>query len=174
MLLGMWLIEVIDVVFRGTLDYFGIVPRSATGLFGIMASPWLHDGFSHLIANTVPFLLLGLIVAWRSHGKIWPITLIIAVVGGLFVWLFGAANTVTVGASGLIFGFFGYLVAAGFLTRKILDVVLAIVVIGLYGSFVWAVLPFTVAPGISWLAHLGGAIAGVLAAYRYAPRWQTK
>lgn len=79
----MWLLELLDVLFRGALDGFGIQSRSLSGLMGIPLSPFLHSGFSHLIANTVPFVLLGLLVAWRSEGRIWPITVTIAILGGL-------------------------------------------------------------------------------------------
>lgn len=167
---AMWVLETLDVLFRGSLDNFGIESRTTNGLFGIVLSPFLHGGFSHLIANTLPFLLLGLLVSWRSDGRIWPITILIAVVGGLAVWLFGPPATVTIGASGLIFGYLAYILAAGFLTRHWLDVVIAVVVLVVYGSALWGVLPFAVAENVSWLAHLTGFAAGVLAAFVFAKR----
>jgi len=175
MLVAMWVLELIDVLLRGSLDYWGIRSRELDGLVGVPLSPLLHGGFGHLIANTIPFLVLGLLVAWRSNGKIWPITITIALLGGLGVWLLGPANAVTIGASGLVFGFFAYLVTAGVLTRHWVDIAVGVVVLLVYGSLVWGMLPFTVGPQVSWLAHLMGAAAGVAAAFLYAkPRTVTK
>ena len=168
MLVAMWILELIDVLLRGALDYWGIRSRELDGLVGVPLSPLLHGGFGHLMANTIPFLVLGLLVAWRSNGKIWPITITVALLGGLGVWLLGPADAVTIGASGLVFGFFAYLVTAGVLTRHWLDIVVGVVVLFVYGSLVWGMLPFTVGPEVSWLAHLTGAAAGVLAAFLYA------
>lgn len=168
MLVAMWALELIDVVLRGGLDAYGIRSRELDGLIGVPLSPLLHGGFGHLMANTIPFLVLGLLVAWRSDGKIWPITITVALLGGLGVWLLGPANAVTIGASGLVFGFFAYLVTAGVLTRHWLDIVVGVVVLLVYGSLVWGMLPFTVGPQVSWLAHLMGAAAGVAAAFLYA------
>lgn len=165
---AMWILEAIDVLLQGGLDAFGIRSREVDGLVGVPLSPLLHDGFGHLAANTVPFIVLGLLVAWRSDGKIWWITLTVALLGGLGVWLLGPANAVTIGASGLVFGFFAYLVTAGILTRHWLDILVGVIVLLLYGGLVWGMLPFTVGPQVSWLAHLMGAAAGVAAAFLYA------
>jgi len=170
MVLAMWLLEVIDVLLRGALDGYGIESRTLGGLFGVAASPLLHGGFSHLIANTVPFVVLGILVAWRSNGRIWPVTITIAILGGLGVWLLGPTNVVTIGASGLVFGFFAFLVTTAILTRHWLDLLVAVAVFLLYGGLMWGVLPFTVGPEVSWLAHLMGAIAGVVAAFAYSDR----
>ena len=168
MLLAMWILELIDVVLSGALDSWGIRSRELDGLVGVPLSPFLHGGFGHLMANTIPFLVLGLLVAWRSNGKIWPITITVALLGGLGVWLLGPADAVTIGASGLVFGFFAYLVTAGILTRHWLDIFVGVVVLLVYGSLVWGMLPFAVGPQVSWLAHLTGAAAGVAAAFIYA------
>lgn len=165
---AMWFVEVVDVFLQGALDSFGIRSREADGLVGVPLSPLLHDGFGHLAANTVPFIVLGLLVAWRSDGKIWWITLTVALLGGLGVWLLGPADAITIGASGLVFGFFAYLVTAGILTRHWLDILVGVIVLILYGSLMWGMLPFAVGPQVSWLAHLMGAAAGVAAAFLYA------
>jgi membrane associated rhomboid family serine protease len=170
MVAAMWLLEVLDVLLRGRLDYWGIQSRSAAGLTGVPLAPFLHAGFSHLIANTVPFVVLGLLVAWRTERRMWPVTVTIGILGGLGVWLLGPANVVTIGASGMVFGFFAYLVTSAFLTRHWLDLLIAAVVVLLYGGLVWGVLPTGVGPGVSWLAHLTGAAAGVVAALALAPR----
>lgn len=170
MVVAMWALEVLDVLFRGRLDGLGIRSRTTEGLLGVPLSPFLHGGFSHLVANTVPFIALGLLVAWRSEGRIWPVTVTIGVLGGLGVWLLGPANTVTIGASGLVFGLLGYLLTAGVITRTPLDIVIAGVVLIVYGGLLGGMLPFAVPAGVSWIAHLTGAVAGIVAAVIFAPR----
>ena len=137
------------------------------GLWGYRWRPFLHSGFSHLIANTVPFIVLGLLVAWRSDGWIWPVTITIAIIGGLESGS-RPANTVTIGASGLVFGFPGYLLTLGILTRRWLDILIAVVVLLVYGGLLWGA-PLLQAGGVSWLAHLTGAAAGALAAFVFRP-----
>lgn len=170
MVAAMWLLELVDVLLRGRLDYWGIESRSVAGLGGVPLAPFLHAGFRHLIANTVPFIVLGLLVAWRTERRMWPVTVTIGLLGGLGVWLLGPASTVTIGASGMVFGFFAYLVTAAVLTRHWLDLLIAVAVVAVYGGLVWGVLPVGVGPGVSWLAHLTGAVAGVVAAFAFAPR----
>lgn len=166
----MWVLEIVDAVLPLVMDSWGIVARSASGLVGVLLAPFLHGGFGHLMANTLPFLLLGLLVAWRSRERFWAVLGTVVVVGGLGVWLLASPATVTIGASGVIFGFAAYLVAAGVLTRHWLDVLVAVGVVLVYGSMFTGVLPFAVPDGVSWLAHLTGALAGVLAAVLLAPR----
>jgi membrane associated rhomboid family serine protease len=168
-LLGvMWFLEILDAALPGDLDQFGIESRDVDGLTGVAASPFLHADFAHLMANTVPFLILGSIVALRNPRRFWPIVITITVVGGFAVWLLGPSNTVTIGASGVVFGFLTYLITAGILTRHWLDVVIAVGVLFVYGGILIGALPFGVSSGVSWLAHLTGAAAGVLAAFLFA------
>ena len=170
-LLGlMWALELVDLLLAGTLDTWGIRGRTIAGLPGIVLAPFLHGGVSHLAANTLPFLVLGALVAWRSADRFVAVLAVIVVVGGLGVWLLTSPSTVTIGASGMVFGFGAYLVAAGVLTRHWLDVLVAVVVVLGYASMLPAVLPFGVSSGVSWLGHLTGALAGVLAAMLLARR----
>jgi membrane associated rhomboid family serine protease len=166
----MWLLEIIDAVLPVAMDAWGIQGRTVSGLVGVPAAPLLHGGFGHLMANTVPFLVLGLLVAWRSRDLFWAVLAIIVVVGGIGVWLLTSPSTVTIGASGVVFGFAAYLVTAGVLTRHWLDVLIAVGVVLVYGTMVVGVLPFGVAAGVSWLGHLTGALGGVLAAVLVARR----
>lgn len=166
----MWAIEVVDAVLPVALDQWGIVGRSSGGAVGVLAAPFLHAGFGHLIANTLPFLVLGMLVAWRAAGRFWVVLLVVVVVGGLGVWLLSSPTTLTVGASGVVFGFAAYLITAGVLTRHWLDILIAIGVVLVYGTMFSGVVPFGVPDGVSWLAHLTGALAGVLAAFWFAPR----
>jgi len=164
----MWVVELVDAVLPGDLDGYGIESRDTDGLTGIVAAPFLHADFAHLMANTVPFLILGSIVALRYPSRFWAIAATIIVVGGLGVWLFGPSNTVMVGASGVVFGFLTFLLTAGVLTRHWLDVTIAVGVLLLYGSILVGALPFGVAAGVSWMGHLMGALSGVLAAFLFA------
>jgi membrane associated rhomboid family serine protease len=159
-----WLVEFADwIIFDGTLDEYGVRPRTVTGLRGILFMPILHRGFGHLLANTIPIIILGWLVMLRRTADIFAVAGVTIVVGGLGIWLFGAANSVHVGASGLIFGFFGFLLAQAYFERSLAAIALAVVVFLLYGGIIWGVLPGQV--GISWLGHLFGFIGGILAAY---------
>ncbi|WP_155359832.1 rhomboid family intramembrane serine protease [Acrocarpospora macrocephala] len=160
---GMWALEIVDYLQDGALDRYGIVARDPDGLVGIFAAPFLHAGFPHLIANSLPLLILGFLAAIRGVGRFLGVSLIIIVVSGLGVWLIAPPNTVTIGASGLVFGYFGYVVGRGLFDRRILDIVLAVVVAVMYYSIIFGILPGE--EGISWQGHLFGLIGGVLAAW---------
>jgi membrane associated rhomboid family serine protease len=170
LLAAMWLLELLDTLLPVPMDTWGIQGRTGSGLVGIALAPFLHAGFGHLMANTLPFLVLGSLVAWRTRDRVWAVLTLIVVVGGLGVWLLTSPSTVTIGASGVVFGLTAYLVTAGILTRHWLDVVIAVGVVLVYGSMFFGVLPFGVSAGVSWLAHLCGAAAGVGAAFAYARR----
>ena len=157
----MWVVEVVDLV-AGNLDSAGIRPRDPEGLTGIAVAPFLHGGFGHLIANTVPFLLLGAAIALSGLARIVAVTVIVAVVGGLGTWLTAPAGSVTIGASGLVFGFAAYLVARGAFSRKPLHLAAGLVVLAVYGATL--LLSLVPTPGISWQGHLFGAIGGIVAA----------
>lgn len=166
----MWVAEVVDTVLPLTMDLWGIQGRTVSGLPGVVLAPFLHAGFAHLVANTLPFLVLGMLVAWRTRERLWAVLGLVTVGGGLAVWLLTSPTTVTIGASGVVFGLAAYLVTAGVLTRHWLDIAIAVFVVLVYGSMAAGVLPFGVPPGVSWLAHLTGALAGVAAAFAFARR----
>ena len=160
----MWVLEIVDQVFSGAdLDQYGIRPHDAPdGLLGIASAPFLHAGFGHLIGNTVPFLVMGGMIALSGLARVTATTLIVAGVGGLGVWLFAPTGTDHIGASGIVFGYAAYLIARGFFSRNLLHLGVGVIVIGLYGT----TLLFGLAPrdGISWQGHLFGAVGGVVAA----------
>jgi len=162
MLAVMWAVEVVDLVPGTEIDQWGIRPRTARGLAGIGLAPFLHVSFGHLIANTIPFALLGAAIALGSVRQIAEVTVIVMVVSGLGVWLFGASNTVHLGASGLVFGYLTYLVARGLIAKNVWWILGGLIVLALYGGLLWGLLP---TPRVSWLGHLFGAIGGVLAAW---------
>jgi membrane associated rhomboid family serine protease len=158
-----WIVEIADAaLFRGRLDMFGIRPRRLDGLAGIFLAPFLHGGFLHLIANTMPFLILGGLIHWRKPKDFVPVTVLSALIGGAGTWLFGAPGSVHVGASGIIFGFFGFLVARAYYERSFVSILTAFVVLFLYGGIIWGVRPFQ--SGISWQGHLFGLLGGIFAA----------
>ena len=164
----LWLIEIVDAVTAGDLDRYGIEPRSEDGLVGVAVAPLLHSGWTHLEANTVPLLVLGLIVAVVSTARFFGVIAWTWVVSGFGVWLVAPSNSVTVGASGLVFGLLAYLLVVGFLERRAIGILVSVGVFLLYGGVLLGVLPGQ--PGVSWQGHLFGALGGVLAAYHLANR----
>jgi len=164
----LWVSEILDASMGGDLDRFGIQPRSEDGLWGILFAPMLHGGFGHLEANTVPLLVLGFLVAAVSFAR-WAAVMAWAwLVSGLGVWLVAPAGSLTIGASGLVFGLLTYLLVAGFLERKPIRILIGVAVFLVYGGVLLGVLPGT--PGVSWQGHLFGAVGGVLAAWVHARR----
>ncbi|MBX6382275.1 MAG: rhomboid family intramembrane serine protease [Microbispora sp.] len=159
----MWTIEVVDYMENGRLDRYGIIAHEPDGLPGILFAPFLHAGFGHLMANSLPLLILGFLAAIRGIGRFLGASLVIIVVSGLGVWFTSPPHTLTIGASGLVFGYFGYVVARGAFDRRALDIVLGVVVAVLYYSILWGALPTQ--PGVSWQGHLFGLIGGVIAAW---------
>ncbi|NEO48891.1 MAG: rhomboid family intramembrane serine protease [Moorea sp. SIO4A3] len=165
----MWIVELVDIfIFGRKLDLYGIIPRNPIGLRGILFAPFLHGGFSHLISNTIPFLVLGWFVMLQETSDFFVVTTITMLVGGLGVWLLGAPNSVHIGASVLIFGYLGFLLFRGFFERNLPSIFLSILVGFLYGGLVWGVLPSQ--PHVSWQGHLFGFIGGILAARLLARR----
>jgi membrane associated rhomboid family serine protease len=165
----LWVLEFVDwLIFRGSLNAFGIRPRTVDGLWGIFFAPLLHSNFAHLMANTVPLLILGWFVLLRGGRTFAVVTMVTIVVSGLGTWLIGPVNTIHIGASGLVFGYFGYLIIASYFERSLVSVLWAVLVFFLYGSLLWGVLPQ--GNGISWQGHLFGFVGGGVAAYLLARR----
>jgi membrane associated rhomboid family serine protease len=158
----MWAIEIIDHLPGLNLDMYGIIPRNVIGLRGIFFAPFLHGNFPHLIANTVPFLTLGWLVMLRRTSDFWVVTAIAALIGGLGTWLVAPSFSVHIGASGIIFGYLGFLLSRGYFERNFASMGLSVIVGILYGGLLWGVLPQQ--PGISWQGHLFGFVGGVVAA----------
>lgn len=157
----MWLIEIVDVFLSNQLNYYGIIPRTSIGLRGILFAPFLHSGFGHLISNTIPFVTLGWFVMLREVREFFIVSTIALLASGIGVWLFGAPG-VHLGASGVVFGYFGFLLSRAYFERSPLAIALSAAVALLYGGLIWGVLPTRL--GISWEGHLFGFVGGVLAA----------
>ncbi|MBE7528801.1 MAG: rhomboid family intramembrane serine protease [Chloroflexi bacterium] len=161
----LWFLEFVDwLVFNGALDGYGIKPRTTNGLLGIFYAPFLHGGFGHLMANTMPILILGgLILISRGLRDFFIVTGLVMIVSGLGTWLIGPSFSVHIGASGLVFGYFGFLLLMAYFERSCRAIVVAGVVFFVYGGLIWGILPH--GDGISWQSHLFGLVGGFLAAY---------
>ena len=165
----MWLLEAINSIDNGGLDNAGaLIPRNLGDLDRIFTSPFLHASWTHLIDNTVPFVFMGVIIALRGAVRLALVTLIIIVLGGLGTWLIAPSGTQTVGASGIIFGYATYLFTRGLFDRSPLEILVGIVVGVVWGgALIASIVPHQ---GVSWQAHVCGAIAGVIAAWLLAAR----
>lgn len=163
----LWLILIADIALPAHLTDYGIHPRTTEGLLpGLLAAPLLHAGAPHLISNTVPLAVMGTIAALRDWRGMWTALAFALIVSGLGVWLLSPAWSVTVGASGIAFGLFGYLLARGVFIRSLADILISVLIVLVYGSLIWGVLPTQ--PHVSWQAHLFGFAGGVLAAFATA------
>jgi membrane associated rhomboid family serine protease len=169
----MWIVEVVNSLDSYRLDSDGgIIPRDVDRVWAIFTSPFLHAGWQHLIDNTIPFVFMGVIIAMRGAAKLALVTLIVIVVGGLGTWLIAPAGTETVGASGVVFGYATYLFTRGLFDRSVLQILTGVVVGAVWGgALVSSIVPHA---GISWQAHVCGAIGGVIAAWLLAGRQATR
>jgi membrane associated rhomboid family serine protease len=158
----MWIVFLATTVSGDALLSLGIVPRTTTGLRGILFAPFLHGSLAHIVANSIPFVVLGWLVMLRDARHFVPVTLSAMIGSGLMAWLFGAPGSIHIGASGVIFGYLGFLILSGWFARSFFSVLLSLIVTALWGGMVLGVMPGHA--GISWQAHLGGFLGGVLAA----------
>lgn len=166
--LALWVIEVVDVLMGNRLDREGIEPLESDGLTGILFAPLLHAGWGHLVANSVPLLVLGFLIL-LSGVRTWvAVTAFVWIVGGVGTWLIGGANTIHLGASVLVFGWLVYLLVRGFFNARVGQIAVGVLVLVLYGGALWGVLPGQ--EGVSWQGHLFGAVGGGLAAWLLADR----
>ncbi len=165
----MWAVNIVDTIMKHRLDQrFGVKPHVLGGLEGIPFAPFLHANWQHLIGNTVPFAVMGFLIVIGGISRFIKTFLIITLVSGLGIWVAGSSGSVHFGASGVVFGFLGYLVSRGFFEKKFRQIILGVVVGVVYGGLLWGVLPTT--KGVSWQGHLFGFIGGVLAAWLLRPR----
>jgi membrane associated rhomboid family serine protease len=159
-----WVLQVVNWADSYRLDTeFGILPQHVSRLGEIFTAPFLHFSWQHIEGNSVPLFVLGVLAAYRSIGRFLLASLVIALTSGMAVWLFQSSNELTVGASGLIFGYFGYVLVRGFFDRNFVDIGVGLVAGALYWTILQVAIPGT--PGVSWIGHLGGLVGGVLAAW---------
>jgi membrane associated rhomboid family serine protease len=166
-----WVIQIVDSLMHYSLLRFGIEPRWPSRLGDILSAPFLHVSYAHIADNTLPLAVLGFLVALRGIGRFLAVTAVVIVIGGLGVWLTAPSGTDTVGASGVIFGYLGYLVARGVIERRLSDILVALLV----GALYWSVLPLLLPgnPGISWQGHVFGLLGGLLSAWLFRTRQPT-
>ncbi len=163
MLVVIWVVEVVNLLTGYALNgLLGLRPRSLGGLDGILFMPILHGSLGHAATNAVPLIVLGSLLAVSAKKLVLPSTAVIVGLGGLGVWLFGG-SAIHIGASGLIFGWFGFLLARGIVEKRLVPLMVTVGVALAYGAMIWGVLPGQ--SGVSWESHFFGAAAGVLAAF---------
>jgi membrane associated rhomboid family serine protease len=168
---AMWIVEIVNSLDGQGLDGDGIISRRLSGLPGILSAPFLHVGFGHLIENTIPFVLLGLVIALGGAAQVIAVTVIVAVVSGLGAWVLSSAGTDTIGASGVVFGYATFLMARGFFTRNAVQIAVGVLVVVLFGAaLIVSIVPRS---GISWQDHVFGAVGGVIAARALSSRRKT-
>ncbi|MFF7844861.1 rhomboid family intramembrane serine protease [Streptomyces ossamyceticus] len=165
----LWILEVIDVASGNALDDFGIMPRSVPELIDVVPASFIHFGFGHVAANSVPLLVLGFLAALGGLRRFVAVCALIIVADGLGVWLISPDNTNTAGASGVVFGLFGFLVVSGFVERRLAGVAVGVLVGAVWGGSILAGIAPTAA-GVSWQGHLIGLVAGVVSAFVFRRR----
>jgi membrane associated rhomboid family serine protease len=162
LLAAMWVLEVVDLALDHRLDQYGIEPREPDGLVGVVAAPFLHADFGHLVANTIPFVVLGIIIGLQGVGRVLMVTGTVMVVSGLGTWLIGPDNSLHIGASGIVFGYATYLLARGIFNRDLVEIAIGLGVAAIWGTaLLGGLVP---QDGVSWQGHFFGAVGGVLAA----------
>lgn len=161
----LWGLELLDAVLPWNLNQFGVRPRSVDGLWGLLTMPLLHGGFMHLLHNTLPTVLMGTGLLYFYPRTAWRVIAAGWIGAGAFVWLVGASNSVHIGASGLNFALLGYILLGGLLRFDTRTLALSMVTFFYYGGMLTGILP--IERGVSWEAHLGGLIIGVVMAWRY-------
>ena len=157
-----WVVEAVNLVMGHGLASWGILPRDISGLIGIPLAPFIPGSLVHAIANTIPLMVLGGLALAAGKGRFWQATVLIILLSGALVWVF-ARGAYHIGASGLVFGYFGILLGRAVFERSIVSFVIAAITIALYGGLIWGVLPTR--GYISFEAHLFGLIAGVAVAW---------
>ena len=164
----MWVSEIVDSLADHRLARYGIEPRDGDGLVGIVAAPFLHAGFGHLISNSVPFLVMGFAIAFKGAVRVLAVTVVVGLISGVGTWLVAPDDTLHVGASGLVFGYATYLLSRGFFDRDLLELAIGFLVGVIWGTaLIGGLLP---QEGISWQGHLFGAAGGIVAARLLARR----
>ena len=164
-----WLLQVANWADHYHLDAsFGILPRNLGHLGDIFTAPFLHFSWDHIEGNSGPLFVFGLLAAYRGVTKFLGVTLLVAITSGLAAWLFQGNDQLTVGASGLIFGYFGYVLARGLIDRNLIDALAAVVMALSYAYILTVAIPGT--PGVSWVDHLGGLVGGLASGWIFRTR----
>jgi membrane associated rhomboid family serine protease len=161
-----WLVKVIELSLDISLSEYGLRPRSFSQWFGIITMPFLHGSLSHLIANTSSFLILGTMLFYFYNKFSLQIIGLSWLIAGVLTWIIGR-DSIHIGASGMIYAFAGYIFFGGLLSRDIRLMAISLIVVFMYGSMVWGMMPQNT--GISWEGHLAGFLTGIILALIYKP-----
>jgi membrane associated rhomboid family serine protease len=163
-----WLVKLFEITFKIDLAPFGLQPLSVPGLLGIITAPFLHEGFSHLFANSIPLFFLGGLLFFFYKELAWRTLILITLLTGIWVWVFARGNAVHIGASGVVYGLASFLFLSGIIRRETKLMAITLLTTFLYGSMVWGVFPqFFPMKQISWESHLMGLLAGALVAFYF-------
>lgn len=158
-----WAVFVLNnLMLHAQLNQYGIIPRRINSLPGILFAPFLHSSYKHLLANSLPLLILGALVCARSKGEFIVVSICGILCGGGLTWLF-ARHAAHIGASGLVFCYFGYISSLAYFKRNLGTLLLSVVCIVVYGGIVRGILPTSAA--VSWEGHLAGIMSGIGAAW---------
>lgn len=165
----LWVLEAVDVATGHALDSYGVVGRKPGELADVVPAAFTHFGFAHVAANSVPLLVFGFLAALGGVRRFLAVSLTVVLVSGAGVWLFSPSGANTAGASGLVFGLFGYLVVRGFVERRLVEIFVGLLVGAVWGSSILLGLS-PANTGVSWQGHLFGLLAGVGAAFLFRRR----
>ena len=162
--LVMWISKISEAIFELSFAEFGIFPRTANGLIGIITSPFIHSDFLHLISNTIPIIILGAALIYFYKSLALRVFILIFILTGIWVWLAGRASY-HIGASGVVYGLAFFLFLSGIFRRDRGLMAFSLLIVFLYGSIIWGVLP--IETGMSWEGHLFGALSGIICAIAF-------
>jgi len=161
----MWAVKIVEISLNVELGRYGLVPHTTQGLLGILTLPFLHGGWEHLMANSVPVIVLGTALYYFYPTLANRVMLVSYLGSGLLTWCLGDPSTTHVGASALIYSLNLFLIVSGFIRGNRQLTVIALIMVFLYGSFIWGMIPSLARPqNISWEGHLSGAIIGMVLA----------
>jgi membrane associated rhomboid family serine protease len=164
----LWVIQLINEIDHLRLIYdLGILPRSVSGLPRILTAPFLHESWTHIEGNSGPLFIFGFLAAYRGVVRFFGLTLLVIIGSGLADWLFAPAGTVGVGASGVVFGYLGYILVRGLVDRHVIDVIIGAVMALCFAYQFSVLLPHA---GIGWQDHIGGLVSGVLGGWVFRDR----
>jgi membrane associated rhomboid family serine protease len=161
----LWLIKIYEFIFKLDLSIYGIQPRTYKGLIGILVSPLIHGSVGHLFSNTLPLLILGIMVFYFYRRIAFEVFFWIYIMTGTWVWVSAGSDSYHIGASGLVYGFVSFLFFSGVFRKNTISIALALLVTFVYGGLIGGLLPYQ--PGVSWQSHLFGALSGAICSYIY-------
>jgi membrane associated rhomboid family serine protease len=167
----LWVVQIVNAIDDYRLDRFGLKPRELDGLWGVITAPFLHSSYGHLLANTIPVVLVGWVLLLAGLSTWAMVSGLVVVGGGLLTWLVGPGDSVIVGASGMVFGWLGYLLARAYFSRKLKWIVVAVLVLIFFGTLLFGLIP-SINSDVSWQAHVCGFVAGIGAGALLHPRGQ--